>query len=266
MNRAHKIIKYVALAFALSIILSIINFGVLLVDTISNGINNNHKVSSEILKLEKDNTKSVLDIKVRRAKVKIVEGETLDATTDSKYVTIKKKNNTLIIREKKHSIKDKGTLTVTVPKDTKFDAVSIISGAGSFKASKISTAILDISCGVGKATFDNLIATKKATIEAGVGSFTISNGSLKNTDIELGVGSVSITAKLENKASIESGVGSVSLNLIGKTGDYSITAEKGLGTITLNGKEVSNDETYGTGPNSIDIEGGVGNIKINYKN
>ena len=134
MSQAHKIIKYVALAFAICIIVSIIKFGVMLFDTISNGINNNHKVSSEILKLEKDSSKNVLDIKVRSAKVTIKEGTTVDAKTDSKYITIKKKNNKLIIREKKHSFKKKDDVTITIPSDVVFDGVSIITGSGKLKA------------------------------------------------------------------------------------------------------------------------------------
>ena len=264
MNYAHKIIKYIALAFALSIIFSIISFGVTVIDTVTNGINNNHKVSSEILKLEKDKTKKVLDIKVRTAKVEIKEGTELEAKSTSKYITIEKKGNTLIIREKKHSLKNKCKVIITIPKDYNFDAASIISGTGSFKIDKVSTDILDISSGIGSISFNNLVANKKATIEAGIGSLKIKNGVLTSTKLDLGIGSVNITAKLLNKTSIEAGIGNVTLNLIGSKGDYSITTDKGIGSITLDGKSVSDEETYGAGSNIIDIEGGIGDIKIKH--
>lgn len=265
MNRAHKIIKYFALALAVSIIFSIISVGYHVINVLTNGIVNNAKVSSEVLKLEKDPNNKVLDINVKVAKVNIKQGDVLNATTDSKYVKVKKKNNTLIITEKKHSLlKEHGTVTITIPNAIEFDAVSIISGVGSFTSIPLSTRILEVSAGVGKVNFKGLYVTKKAKIEAGVGDFNVKNGILNNTDLELGVGSVNVTAVLQGKTSIEAGVGSVKLSLIGSKDDYKITAEKGLGSINIDGKSLADEEIYGSGPNIIDIEGGIGSINVDF--
>ena len=35
---------------------------------------------------------------------------------------------------------------------------------------------------------------------------------------------------------------------------------------TINGNNVKDDNTYGNGINKIDINGGIGNIEINFKN
>ena len=42
--------------------------------------------------------------------------------------------------------------------------------------------------------------------------------------------------------------------------------DKGLGKATINGNNVKDDNTYGNGINKIDINGGIGNIEINFKN
>ncbi len=266
MNTWHKVIRYFALAFAISIIFSIISVGYQVVNILTNGVINNTKVSSEILKLEKDPNKQILDINVKVAKVNIVKGEKLNATTDSKYVQIEKKNNSLIITEKKHSLlKEHGTVNVTIPDEMVFDAVSFISGVGRLKVkSSIQTGILEISSGVGEATFNDLIVNKKANIKSGVGDFTIKNGHLTNTNLELGIGEVNITAKLLDKTSIESGIGSVNIKLIGEQDDYKITTDKGIGSISVDGKSLSNDSSYGEGSNKISIKGGIGSINVDF--
>ena len=268
MNTGHKVIRYIALAFAIGIIFSIVSVGYHVIGFLSNGMVNNTKVSSEILKLEKDPTKKVLDIKVNAAKVNIIYGDELNATTDSEYVKITKKNNSLIITEKKHSIfKEHGTVTVTIPNSVEnFDAVSIISGVGKVNSKAlINTEILEVSSGVGDTTFDLINVFKKGNIEAGIGDFKIKNGELNNTQLELGIGEVKITALLLGKTKIESGIGSVNLELIGSKDDYTITAEKGIGSITVDGKSLSDDSSYGNGSNRIDIEGGIGSINVKFK-
>ena len=47
--------------------------------------------------------------------------------------------------------------------------------------------------------------------------------------------------------------------------NYRIKTDKGIGTIKIDGKEISNNELYGNGSHSIDVDGGIGNIKIDFK-
>lgn len=62
---------------------------------------------------------------------------------------------------------------------------------------------------------------------------------------------------------IDAGVGSLKLNINGKKEDYKIKVSKGIGAIRINGDEVSNDSTTGNGENYIEIDGGIGDIRIN---
>jgi len=43
-----------------------------------------------------------------------------------------------------------------------------------------------------------------------------------------------------------------------------ITAEKGIGSLRINGKSYSSETTYGDGDDRIRIEGGIGAINIKF--
>ena len=47
--------------------------------------------------------------------------------------------------------------------------------------------------------------------------------------------------------------------------NYTINVSKGLGNVTLDGQKLEMDRIYGTGENYLDIDGGVGEIKIDFK-
>ena len=46
---------------------------------------------------------------------------------------------------------------------------------------------------------------------------------------------------------------------------YKVKVDKGLGKVKLNGDVIDNDTYYGNGINRLDIDGGIGNIIINFK-
>ena len=51
----------------------------------------------------------------------------------------------------------------------------------------------------------------------------------------------------------------------GQEDDYKIIAEKGLGNLSINNKNYGDKVTYGEGKNTIDIDGGMGNIYIRFQ-
>ena len=85
-------------------------------------------------------------------------------------------------------------------------------------------------------------------------------------DLDLGVGEVNLQTELTGKNEINAGVGSLNIDLQGEATSYKIQADKGLGTIKIDGKEISNGETFGDGENYIEVDGGIGNIDINLNN
>lgn len=46
--------------------------------------------------------------------------------------------------------------------------------------------------------------------------------------------------------------------------NYKIIAEKGIGSIKIDGVEQGQESTYGSGENLIKLEGGIGSINIDF--
>ena len=81
----------------------------------------------------------------------------------------------------------------------------------------------------------------------------------------MGVGNLTLTSYLLGTNDISAGIGSIELNLIGTYDEYRILANKGIGSIKLDGNSIDSDTYYGTGNNQINIDGGVGSIDIHFK-
>ena len=78
----------------------------------------------------------------------------------------------------------------------------------------------------------------------------------------MGIGKFELASNLTGRNDIDAGVGKLDLNLLDSIENYSIKADKGIGSITINRKEVSDSMQYGNGDTIIDIDGGVGSIEI----
>ena len=57
----------------------------------------------------------------------------------------------------------------------------------------------------------------------------------------------------------------LNLNLLNTMANYKIKVDKGLGSININGQEVADESTTGSGLTDIDVDGGVGSINISTK-
>ena len=266
MSQAQKIIKYIAIAFAVFLIFSIasgIMYGLVSFVSI---FDTNDKSLENLEELKITNNILVLDVEVGSANVVIKQGDALKVETNNKNISIKENNNSLLITEKKHNWFNKSNdseLIIYVPNDYIFDDVSIETGAGKIDINHLSTKILDFDLGAGAVTIDNLIVINESTIEGGAGKISIFNGSINNLGLDMGVGEVSITSKLTGNNKINAGVGKMNLNLLGN--DYKIKVDKGIGSTTINNEKVTDSSYYGEGTNIIDIDGGVGSINISYE-
>ena len=79
------------------------------------------------------------------------------------------------------------------------------------------------------------------------------------------LGEFIFSGKLIGKNEIDSGVGKINIDLLDNLENYTIDVDKGIGTVTLNEKKLEMDRVYGTGKNHLEIDGGIGEIKINFK-
>lgn len=268
MSGLQKIIKYLAIAFAIFLTFSIISgimYGISFIGDILDG--DKDSITEELKDLEINDNTLLLDIHVSSSSIILKSGDFFKAETNNKYINSKQDKNKLYIQEKKHNWfhNDKSELIVYIPNDFVFDGVSIETGAGKVDIEQLSTKQLYLVLGAGKVDINNLNVSESTKIDGGAGEININAISMNNLDLDMGVGKLSLTSKLTGKNKIDSGIGGVNLSLIGIIEDYEISLDKGIGEAKINGKTMKDDTNYGTGNNKLDIDGGIGSINIEIK-
>lgn len=270
MTTAQKIIKYLAIAFAIFLIISIISTITAVVFALSGilGLKQNieQSMSSEMIVAEIENNDiRTLDIEVDFTNLTIKTGESLKLETNNNNINYKQDNQKLEIKEKtKKSLFNytEKELILYLPEQIEFEKVRIMTGAGKVDIENFNTEKLLFELGAGETKIHKLNVSKECEIDGGAGKITISNGVINNLDLDMGVGEVSLTSSLIGKNAINAGVGSVNIKLKGEKESYKIQVDKGIGSIKIDGEEISNSEIFGDGENYIEVNGGIGNIKI----
>ena len=208
-----------------------------------------------------------LRIDINAADVKIEAAADFHVESNLKQLTVSVQNGVLTVRQKNKvgvNYTD-GMLTLYVPEDTVFESVSIDTGAGRLTAKELRAERLDLSLGAGAVEIGYLETTKETDIEGGAGAIVIADGSITDLELEMGVGGLDLTAALLGDSDLSLGVGESKLTLLGNKDDYRVEIEKGLGNIRVDGEIVSQYVSYGSGHNSVDIEGGVGEINLSFQ-
>ena len=124
--------------------------------------------------------------------------------------------------------------------------------------------VLELSLGAGKADIKNLTANSNANIDGGAGELNIDGGKLCNLNLDMGVGKLTLKSRIEGKSDLDYGVGETDLILLGSKDDYKIKLDKGIGEARLDGESMRDDSVYGSGENFIEIDGGIGEINIEF--
>ena len=208
-----------------------------------------------------------LRMEINAADVKLEQGDAFRVESNLKQLTVSVQNGVLTVRQKNKvgvNYTD-GMLTLYVPEGTVFESVSIDTGAGRLMAEELRAERLDLSLGAGAVEIGYLETTKETDIEGGAGAIVISDGSITDLELEMGVGGLDLTAALLGDSDLSLGVGESKLTLLGNKDDYRVEIEKGLGNILVDGEIVSQYGSYGSGRNSVDIEGGVGEINLSFQ-
>ena len=267
MTTFQKIIKYLAMAFAIFLSISIITgicSALLTVTYIFSG-NASDEMTHEY---DITNTITSLSVNISAAELEIKTGDKFNVETNHKYLKCEEKDDVLKISEtrKLFASYPKGMKVIlTIPEEIVFDYVDISTGAGSVTIDELSSNILDIDIGAGELNAQRLDASHKAEIDGGAGSITINGGRLNNADIDVGVGELNLTGELSGKSSIDYGVGETNIVLLGTDDDYKVKLDKGIGEATIDDIKMSDDSIYGAGENYIEIDGGVGELNISFK-
>lgn len=260
MTTAQKIIKYSAIAFAVFLIVSIIGGLLRLVWLFSNddsvGEMKAYAVTETVEKLEVDLSAAQLEIK---------SGSSFGVESNHKHLKLESSNGLLSIKEEHHNFgihADSVKVILTVPENFVFGKADISTGAGRVKIDELTADSLSLELGAGEVTIDKLTANASVKIDGGAGELTIDGGELANLDFDMGVGEVNLESRLTGNCEIDYGVGELNMTLVGKSEDYSITIDKGVGEATLEGRTMHDGETYGTGNTSVEIDGGVGELNV----
>jgi len=281
MNTNQSWIKYLAIAFglvlALGIISSIVNGGVAIMrgfGLIDNRIPISEQ-SGDTFQQDFNGELEAVFINFNAGSITLktgnafkVEGSnipaSLTATLDDGKLVIEDYGNTNIIPNLigKNHVPD---LIVTIPSDTHLKKLELEVGAGRAELSQIIADDLTIKQGAGEIVADQLQANS-GKLNGGAGAVHFTDVQLNDFEIKGGVGLIDIQGIITGDLEIKCGVGQTSLDVNASVNDYFITADQGIGPITLNGQNISETGTGSkSAPHRIDIDGGVGPVKMTFK-
>lgn len=271
MTSAQKVIKYIAIAFAIFLIVTIISSVLTAFYGLAHflGLRNEKTVTTEEMvgtSFLNKNT-DTLEIEVKYTNLIIKTGERLEIQTNNRNIICTQNNNNMEITEKNHnwfSKTNQGDLIVYIPENMEFDKVKINAGAGKVSIENLITKKLEVELGAGETTIENLNVSKECEIEGGAGKVEILSGTINDLNLDMGVGKLDLNTVLTGKNKINAGIGNLNIKVQESKENYEIRVNKGLGSIKIDGKEAQNGVTYGDGKNSINVDGGIGNIDINF--
>lgn len=272
MTTTQKIIKYLAVAFALYLVISIFSIIFGLSREIISSINNDKK-ESELLEEYTTISNNVNNIEsfkidISNDDIEIKEGEKFEVKTNDPNVKFYHENSKVKIKSDKTlswhlSNSSRGTIIIYLPNEFNISKLDLNLGAGKIDIDKIFVETLLMDLGAGTMTAKEINVYEKATINGGAGNINIYSGTINNLNLKLGAGNASIQSDLTGSNTLTTGVGKLNLGLSRSKDNYKFDISKGLGNIILNDFDVSEDILIGDGETKIKISGAVGNIIIN---
>lgn len=272
MTTTQKIIKYLAIAFALFLVISIFSIIFGLSREIISSINSDKKDSKllEEYTTISNNVNNIESFKIdiSNDNIEIKEGEKFEVKTNDPDVKFYHENSKVKIKTDKTfswhlSNSSRGTIIIYLPNESNISELDLNLGAGKIDIDKIFVETLLMDLGAGTMTAKEINVYEKATINGGAGNINIYSGTINNLNLKLGAGNASIQSDLTGSNTLTTGVGKLNLGLSQSKDNYKFDISKGLGNIILNDFDVSDDILIGDGETKIKISGAVGNIIIN---
>ena len=272
MTTTQKIIKYLAIAFALFLVISIFSIIFGLSRKIISSINSDKKDSKllEEYTTISNNVNNIESFKIDISNddIEIKEGEKFEVKTNDPDVKFYHENSKVKIKTDKTfswhlSNSSRGTIIIYLPNEFNITELDLNLGAGKIDIDKIFVETLLMDLGAGTMTAKEINVYEKATINGGAGNINIYSGTINNLNLKLGAGNASIQSDLTGSNTLTTGVGKLNLGLSRSKDNYKFDISKGLGNIILNDFDVSEDILIGDGETKIKISGAVGNIIIN---
>ena len=248
MTSLQKTIKYLAMAFALFLIVSILS-GIFSALGLFSNVFDSEDALGEMKTYSVSGDIQELKLNINAARLIFTEGDVFSVQSNNKYIKVTEQGNCLEITETERNysnIDNKIRVEICIPKGTTFQKANLCTGAGQVTVDRLAAEDLYLELGAGQVQIGTLEASRSSKISGGAGQVTVKDGTLQNLSLDMGVGAVHLT-------------------LIGKADDYSIELDKGLGAATLDGENLPDGAVRGNGENTIDIDGGVGGIYIEFE-
>jgi hypothetical protein len=281
MSSVQRVIKYCATAFAIILAIVIISSIVSVFSAVVNTASGRSHVIGHSNKESIDFTETFtdvrsLDIDNSTVNLSIIPGDTFKVDAENVSEDFKAEvndNGRLSVSDDNHGIhflwfnihgfdNPNSKVTIYVPAEFIADEAKLDTGAGNVSIDGLQTEYLNISAGAGNITGSNIKAVK-VKIDGGVGATDFSNVEFADSDIDCGVGNLTIDGVLLGRTKIDCGIGEVELTLKGNVDDYGWDIDSGIGNIRVNGNKISGKhEADKNSDNLIQIDGGIGNVKI----
>ena len=302
MSPAQKVIKYVAMAFAVGIMVTILSSILLAVTGITQ--------SNALFASDKDYidfTKEFelvenLDISNYSGKIYVQPGNVDKVIVDAKnvpdsYTATMERSNTLVIQDHDRDDfiftfwfhvdmnDDETKITITIPKESYFNSVTFDNGSGKMEVSGIQTDSFyleggsggiivsntsagkaEVSTGSGSVGLEN-VNIRKGSIDTGSGAVRISSCQFNDVEFDTGSGSMSFEGSLTGESSISGGSGSIEIELAERFDQYDLELEAGSGGIWVNGdRKDDQDIKNPDASNELRIDGGSGRVSLSFVN
>ncbi len=300
MSPTQKVIKYVAMAFAVGLIVTILS-SILFVVT---GISQSNRLftrKTDYIDFTKEfNGVRSLDITNYSGKIYVQSSNVDQIIVEAKNVPESltaeiTEDHTLLVEDRNHdnfifslwfldSFDDEESkITILIPRDILFESVEFDNGSGSMEVSGIQTksfyldggsggivisdvisGAAEISSGSGTLAMDN-VSIENGNINTGSGSVRITNGVFSDTEFDTGSGSFSFAGALTGENSINSGSGAILMELKDSVDNYDLEIDSGSGGVWINGVKVDDENIQNNhAENGLSIESGSGDITINF--
>ncbi len=279
MNSGQRLIKYIAIAFAVCLAVFIISVMVSVVSLILNIIPGNSLTTDGVSKERTDYTRAFenvtsLDIDNSIGEFKIMTGEGFLVEAENVTGDFKAEvdsDGTLEISDYGDSFhipflnfrSYKAKVILYLPEGFVAEKADIEAGAGNLTIEGLQADQLQISAGIGNLNGRDITA-QSVDIDGGVGNVNLEDVYFTDAVLECGMGNLEVNGTLLGKTDIDCGVGGVNLNLNGSPSEYGFVIDSGIGGIHLNGEKISGEYRHNTqAPNVIEVDGGIGSVNIN---
>lgn len=160
---------------------------------------------------------------------------------------------------------DYGRIEITIPEKIKLENIEIRTNVGEIELEEVNSKRMYIKTNVGEASGYE-VSSDSMEIITDVGEINFDKSKTKNLKADANVGQIDFYGEIKGNIEVKTDIGEANLDLIGDINDYNINGSSKVGSIKINGENLSLFKKYRENskerPFNIDLKSGVGDIKI----